>query len=117
MRPAFAPPATPAPERADGRSRARSVRDVVACSLLVTASAAVVALVAAVGFDVRWSLGFVVARWIFVAVLLATPLLHQLAVRAGIGWPMPWVLSTPATAVLLTVESIAFDIASAQLGG
>lgn len=91
------------------------VRDVVLCSLLVTATAALVALVVHLGADVRWSLAFVVARWCFVAALLVTPLVHQAATRLGATWRMPWVLQTPATALLLTGESIAFDVVSAQL--
>jgi len=93
----------------------RRVRDVVLCSLLVTTLAALVALAAHVFGDVRWSLAFVVARWIFVAALLVTPLVHQVATRLGAAWRMPWVLQTPATALLLTCESIAFDILSARL--
>jgi len=92
------------------------VRDVVLCSLLITAAAALVALAVSGASGAEWSVAFVIARWLFVAALLATPLLHQLAVRFGMGWRMPWVLATPATALLLTCESIAFDIASARLG-
>lgn len=99
------------------RTPGRAFRDIVVCSMLVTLAAALVAAAAPLAFDVRWSFGFVIARWIFVAALLTTPLLHQLAVRFGVGRRMPWVLRTPATALLLTVESIAFDILSARLGG
>lgn len=120
MRSAFAPrpeptgarPTSPTPRRGPWRA----LRGIVACSLLVTLAAALVALIVAIALDVRWSLAFIVARWLFVAALLATPLLHQAAVRLGIGWPMPWALRTPATALLLTIESIAFDILSSHLG-
>lgn len=98
------------------RTRLRSVLEVVACSLLVTMLAAMVAIVAAVGADVRWSLAFVIARWMFVAALLVTPLVQQIAGRMGASWRLPYALRTPATALLLTVESILFDIASAHLG-
>ena len=94
------------------RHRARLV---VTCSLLVTACAAAVAVAAASVTDVRWNVVFVIARWLVVAALLATPLVHQVAVRLGAGWRMPWVLQTPATALLLTCESIALDIVSARL--
>lgn len=98
------------------RSRARGARDVLVCSLTVTTFAAAAALVASLASDVRWSLAFVVLRWLLVAALLTTPLLHQVAVRLGAAWRMPWVLRTPATALLLTVELVAFDVLSARLG-
>lgn len=94
----------------------RGLRDVVLCSLLVTTSAALVALVVAVPLDVDWSVAFVIARWLFVAALLMTPLVHQVVMRLGGAWRMPWVLQTPATALVLTVESILLDILSARLG-
>lgn len=105
----------PAPVSLERRGFARGARDVVACSLLVTAAAAVVATIVAVPIDARWSLVFVIARWLCVAALLVTPLVHQAAVRLGATWRMPWVLQTPATALLLTCESIALDILSARL--
>lgn len=92
-------------------------RDVIACSLLVTTAAAIVATLVATPSDLQWSIAFVVARWTCVAVLLLTPLLHQVVVRTGRTWRMPWVLQTPATAIVLTVESILLDILSARLGG
>ena len=104
--------AAPTPPR---RSRRRAVAIVFGCSLLVTTAAAIVALVVSLASDAEWSVAFVIARWLFVAALLVTPLLHQVATRFGVGVRMPWVLSTPATALLLTCESIAFDIASARL--
>lgn len=105
----------PATGSLEPRGVARGVRQVVACSLLVTAAAAAVASLVAIPADVRWSLAFVIARWLCVAALLVTPLVHQLAVRLGASWRMPWVLQTPATALLLTCESIALDILSARL--
>lgn len=98
------------------RSRARAAGEVVLCSLFVTAAASLVAAAGAALADARWSLMFVIARWCFVAALLATPVIHQIAVRFGAGTRMPWALQTPATALLLTTESIVFDIASARLG-
>ncbi|MEO6867155.1 MAG: hypothetical protein ABI200_03965 [Gaiellales bacterium] len=108
--------ALPAAAVAPKRTFRSGVRDVVVCSLLVTIAAALVALAIAQTTDARWSLVFVISRWLCVAILLATPLLHQIAVRFGAKWRMPWVFATPATALLLTVESIAFDILSARLG-
>jgi hypothetical protein len=105
----------PAPTPAR-RTFTRGLRDVVICSLLVTASAAVVATAIALPADLRWSLTFVIVRWLCVAALLATPLIHQAIVRLGGTWRMPWVLQTPATALVLTVESILLDILSARLG-
>ena len=97
-------------------TRSRRALEVVACSLLVTASAAIIALIVSLVSDSQWSITFVIARWLFVAALLVTPLMHQVAIRMGATWTMPYVLRTPATALLLTLESIAFDIASARLG-
>jgi hypothetical protein len=97
----------------------RATLEVIACSLLVTACAGVVAVaVALVAPDVRWSYAFVVARWLFVAALLVTPLLHQVGRRFGVPvfTRMPWAFQTPATALLLTAESIGLDILSARLG-
>lgn len=105
----------PAAATPDRRGFARGTRDVVACSLLVTAAAAIVASVVAIPVDARWSIVFIIARWLCVAALLATPLVHQVAVRLGASWRMPWVLQTPATALVLTCESIALDILSARL--
>ena len=83
----------------------------------MTAGAAIVALVPALAFDVRWSLAFVYLRWGVVFALLALPLAHQLAARRGRTWQLPWALRTPATALLLTCEGIVWDIVSAQLRG
>lgn len=90
------------------------VRDVLVFSVGSTTLAAVAALVAMLSVDARFSVVFVVLRWCIVAVLLATPLVHQLTSRM-IGWRLPWALTTPLTALVLTTESIAFDIISAQL--
>jgi FtsH-binding integral membrane protein len=99
------------------RTFSHGLRSVVACSLLVTLAAALVAtLVSAAAVDLRWSVAFVVARWLCVAALLVTPLVHQIVVRLGGSWRMPWVLQTPATALVLTTESILLDILSARLG-
>lgn len=100
--------ATPEPGR---------VRSVVLLSVLVTAGAAIIALVPATAFDVRWSLAFVYVRWGVVFALLALPLAHQVAARRGHAWLLPWALRTPATALLLTIEGIAWDIVSAQVRG
>lgn len=96
------------------RTFKRMARDVIFFSLGTTTIAAFCALGAAAFTDVRFSVTFVILRWCVVAALLATPLIHQLTSRA-IGWRLPWALATPLTALVLTTESICFDIISAQL--
>ena len=85
-------------------------------SLLVTVAAALLALVlrAAIGTD--WSYVFVVSRWLVVFALLLLPLAHQVVVRRGGSWNLPWALRTPATGLLLTIEGVAWDILAANLG-
>jgi hypothetical protein len=107
-----AAPASPAVADASGWARARSV---VLLSLLVTIAAALFAIAPAGLLDVRWSVAFVVTRWLVVFALLALPLVHQVATRLGMAWSLPWGLRTPATGLLLTLEGIAWDIASAHL--
>lgn len=96
------------------RSLRRKIFEVVACSLSVTTAAAAVASILYFLIEQRWSLIFVVARWICVAALLITPLMHQALTRFGIKHRIPWVFQTPATALLLTLESITLDIISAH---
>ena len=91
------------------------LRWVVLLSVAVTAAAALFAIVPAALLDVHWSVAFVITRWLVVFALLALPLVHQAATRLGIGWSLPWGLRTPATGLLLTLEGIAWDIASANL--
>lgn len=99
------------------RSRRRVAVEVVAASLLVTALAVVVGVAAALATDARWSYVFVITRWCFVGVLLATPLAHQALARyQPARGRLPFVLRTPLTALVLTAEGIAYDIASARLG-
>ncbi|MCW2973386.1 MAG: hypothetical protein JWN72_1659 [Thermoleophilia bacterium] len=112
----FERPAPTEPVVVRPHTRGRAVLEVVAFSLATTAASAALALVAALVADVRWSIAFVVLRWLIVAALVATPLIHQAARRFGATWTMAYALRTPATAVLLTCESIAFDILSARLG-
>lgn len=110
-------PVLPATRLDDLRpSRRDAVRNVVLFSLSITAASALLALGVASVSATRWSLAFVVLRWIIVAALIATPLIHQVARRFGAQWTMPYALRTPATALLLTCESIAFDILSAHFG-
>jgi hypothetical protein len=115
MRDLATAPGSATDDEAPRRSVARGTRDVVLLSLAVTAFAALAALVPALAFGVRWSLAFVYIRWSLVFVLLSLPLAHQLLVRLGVAWQLPWGLRTPATALLLTCEGIAYDIISAQL--
>ena len=110
-------PTTPAAAPTRERSLGRAALEVLVFSLAVSASAALVALALWATTEVRFNLAFVYLRWGMVAVLFSTPLLHQLLVRVRPGAPgLPLVLRTPATALVLTVESIGFDILSAQLG-
>ena len=97
-------------------SRLRRIVEVVACSLLVTALAALAGLAVAGPTDVRWNYAFVIARWICIFTLILVAAGNQVSERIGRTWRAPWVLRTPATVLLLVCESIAFDIASAQLG-
>lgn len=104
----------PAPPVAEESGWAR-LRAVVLLSLVVTLAAALFAFLPARVLEVRWSVAFVITRWLVVFALLALPLVHQAATRMGVSWSLPWGLRTPATGLLLTLEGIAWDIASAQL--
>jgi hypothetical protein len=97
-------------------TRARRIGEVIACSLVVTALAALAGLAVAAATSVHWNYAFVIARWICIFTLILVAVASQVAERTGRGWRAPWVLRTPATVLLLVVESIAFDIASARLG-
>jgi hypothetical protein len=98
------------------RTRSRRIGEVVACALLVTALAALVGLAVAIPTEVRWNYAFVIARWICIFTMILVAVASQVAERTGRSWRAPWVFRTPATVLLLTCESIAFDIVSAQLG-
>jgi hypothetical protein len=84
-------------------------------SLLVTAVAALFSLVLRAAFGTDWSIVFVVTRWMVVFALLLLPIAHQLVVRTGRTWDLPWSLRTPATGLLLTIEGIAWDIVAANV--
>jgi hypothetical protein len=86
--------------------------DVVIFSVLITCASAVFAGLASVVWDAEFSVIFVITRWCVVGVLILTPLLSQLT-RGRL--PIPLAMRTPWTALLLTVESIAFDILSANI--
>lgn len=86
--------------------------DVVVFSVSITCASAVFALIASFATDAAFSVIFVIARWCVVGVLILTPLLSQLS-RGRL--PIPLAMRTPWTALLLTIESIAFDILSARL--
>ncbi len=90
-------------------------RQALLLSVAVTVAAAIFAFVlrAAVGTD--WSYVFVISRWMVVFALLALPLVHQVVVRRGGSWDLPWSLRTPATGLLLTLEGIAWDIVAANV--
>lgn len=108
--PELAPPAEPA------RTTRRAVGEIVGCSILVTAAAALAGLLVAVAFDARFAYAFVIARWICILLMLLTPILHRLLLHSGRTSRVPWAARTPATTLLLVCESIAFDIVSARLG-
>lgn len=93
----------------------RRLAEVVACSLLVTCLAALVGFAWHAAFGTRWALAFVIARWIFIAIILLLPFAQHALTRRGTGRSIPWALRTPWTPLLLTVESILIDIVSAQL--
>lgn len=86
-------------------------------SIAVTAAAAVFAYVLQLVADTDWSYVFVITRWMVVFALLALPLAYQVAAKWGTRLPLPWAIRTPATALVLTIEGIAYDIISAHLRG
>ncbi len=85
-------------------------------SLLVTAAAALLSLFMRAVLGTDWSYVFVISRWLVVFALLLLPLAHQVVVRRGGSWNLPWSLRTPATGLLLTVEGIVWDIVAANAG-
>lgn len=86
----------------------------VGTSLAASALAAAATAAAWLLADVDFLMLFAILRWIVVALLLVTPLLQQLL---QLRWDvrLPYALRTPATALVLTVESICFDILSARI--
>lgn len=95
-------------------SRARALGAVVYFSLAVTVLGALGAGVATLTAGADFLLAFVLVRWSVVLLLLVAPALHRL-VLARRGLPLPYAMQTPLTALVLTIESICFDILSAQL--
>lgn len=94
----------------------RALLPALTLSLCVTACCAMLALPLHALVGVRYAIVFIVLRWLVVAALLLAPLLHQLLVRATRSrGGLPSVLATPLPALLMTCESIAIDIVSAQL--
>lgn len=87
------------------------LRHIVAFSLLATTFAAIVALIVHYGFDGSFLVPFIVLRWCVVFTLCGTVAIAWLLPRL----PLPGVLRTPLTPLLLTCESIAIDILGAQL--
>ena len=107
-----AAPALLASVRPDTRTSAAWT--VVRFSLAVTALGALVAAVLRLAIGADFLLSFVYVRWFVVLVLLAAPLAHRTVLRRA-GVALPFAMQTPLTALVLTVESICFDILSAQL--
>jgi hypothetical protein len=99
-----------------GRSRAAAFRTVALTSIAVTATCAPVGALIALATGTRFMLAFVMLRWLVVLVLLVTPILYR-TIFVRQGWTLPYVMQTPLTALLLTIESIGVDILSARLHG
>lgn len=95
----------------------RRTFEVIICSLVVTALAALLGYGWHLAFDTRWSLAFVIARWICIAIILLLPFVQMALTRRGSSRSIPWALRTPWTPLLLTTESVLIDIISAQLHG
>lgn len=89
----------------------RTLLPIVALSLSITTAAGLLALGVHTTLERPFLVTFVILRWAAVALLLATPLLRYR--RPSIMLPAP--LRTPLTALLLTIESVLVDIASAHL--
>lgn len=93
----------------------RRTLEVVLCSIAVTLTAALLGYLWHLAVGTRWSLAFVIARWICIAIILLLPFVQVLLTRRGALRSIPWALRTPWTPLLLTVESVLIDIVSAQL--
>ena len=93
----------------------RRAFEVIACSIAATCVAAIVGYLWHLATGTRWTLAFVIARWIFIAAILVLPFVQLTLVRRGSTFSIPWALRTPWTPLLLTVESVVIDIVSAQL--
>lgn len=109
------PPATTtAADAAPARARSQWLQ-ALGLSLVVTVAAALLSLASRAALGTDWSFVFVISRWMVVFALLLLPLAHQLVVRRGGSWDLPWSLRTPATGLLLTLEGIAWDIVAANV--
>ena len=95
-------------------TRAAMWKSALIFSICVTAASAVVAAVVWKLFDVSFPLTFVYLRWLVVLVLLITPVVHHLLLKRR-SWQLPVAFQTPVTALLLTCESIGYDIISAHI--
>ena len=93
----------------------RRVAEVIACSLVATCIAALLGYVWHVLTGTRWTLAFVIARWVLIAAILLLQFIQIALQRRGSSRTIPWALRTPWTPLLLTVESVVIDIVSAQL--
>jgi hypothetical protein len=84
---------------------------VVAFSIAATTIAAIVTITLHVVASTPFLVPFIVLRWCVVFALCGTVAVTWLAPRL----PLPGVLRTPLTPLLLTCESILIDIVGAQL--
>lgn len=100
------------PERPATRTGA--IATIVAFSLGATSLGAVVAAGIWLAADVRYLFVFVIVRWIAVLLVLLAPLIHR-NLPGRRTRRLPYALQTPVTALVLSVESIGFDIIAAQL--
>jgi hypothetical protein len=90
-------------------------RQVLLVSLSVTAACALFALGISSVIGSDYLRTFIYLRWFAVLVLLVSPLVHRLVLAKHSNITLPWVMQTPATALLLAVESILVDIIVGQL--
>lgn len=93
----------------------KRILEVILCSLAVTTLAALAATLIYLFIDTRWALIFVIARWIFIALILLLPFVHMALMKTKSSLHIPWALRTAWTPLLLTIESITIDIISAHL--
>ena len=92
------------------QSRDNTLRSVVLFSIATTLAIAVASSLWHVVSGQRFLLVFVLMRWTVVFALLLAPVAKQLFR----GLPLPHLIERPWVALLLTCESIAIDIISAQ---
>jgi hypothetical protein len=106
---------TPEPPATQRRTAARGALEILVFSLAVTCLSALLALLVAQVSSAEFMVSFVIIRWLVVGALIASPLIYRACLYFGLELRLPWAMRTPFTALVLTIESIGFDIASARL--